>query len=260
MRKMLLLVVAFFAMATTASAQFAQSNAGGQGKGGNIFASMPTDGYNRVYFGYNPVVVAWNEGGALYNKMYPIKNGLTLGYLRGTNIVKSLPLFVEYGANLQWTFGRSRTDWDYTDLSTRFNMLSINVPVNVAFRFSFFNDDFSVTPYLGLNMRFNVVGVTKHKYDDYAGDGEEVTIRYNMFSEEDELEEVSDGVYKTGMGEGCALKRFQVGFNCGVAFSYREYSFGVGYVTDFNKIVKPDVDDPITGRMGVTTISVGYNF
>ena len=260
MRKMLLLVVAFFAMATTASAQFAQSNAGGQGKGGNIFASMPTDGYNRVYFGYNPVVVAWNEGGALYNKMYPVKNGLTLGYLRGTNIVKSLPLFVEYGANLQWTFGRSRTDWDYTDLSTRFNMLSINVPVNVAFRFSFFNDDFSVTPYLGLNMRFNVVGVTKHIYDDYAGGGEEVTIKYNMFSEEDELEEVSDGVYKTGMGEGYALKRFQVGFNCGVAFSYKEYTFGVGYVTDFNKILKADVDYPITARMGVTTISVGYNF
>ena len=109
-------------------------------------------------------------------------------------------------------------------------------------------------------MRFNVVGVTKHIYDDYAGGGEEVTIKYNMFSEEDELEEVSDGVYKTGMGEGYALKRFQVGFNCGVAFSYREYSFGVGYVTDFNKIVNPDVDDPVTGRMGVTTISVGYNF
>ena len=264
MRKMLLLVVAFFAMATTASAQFAQSNAGGQGKGGNIFASMPTDSYSRAYFGYNPVSISWSEFASIYNEFMPIKNGLSLGYLHGTNIVKSLPLFVEYGANLQWTFGRSKIEADGYDekLDTRLNIFSLNVPVNVAFRFSFLNNDFSVTPYLGLNFRFNLGGTLK-EIATYYEDGEKVTgtMKYRLFSKKDpeDAEEVRDGVYVAGMGDS-ALKRFQVGFNCGVAFSYREYSFGVGYVTDFNKIVNPDVDDPVTGRMGVTTISVGYNF
>ena len=66
---MLLAVVAFLTMATTASAQFVQSNASAPASSGNIFASMPTDGYNRVYFSYNPVSASWSENASFNKKL-----------------------------------------------------------------------------------------------------------------------------------------------------------------------------------------------
>lgn len=262
MRKMLLAVVAFFTMATTASAQFVQSNASAPASSGNIFASMPTDGYNRVYFSYNPVSASWSESASSNKKIIPLNHGLTLGYLRGSNIIKSLPLFVEYGANFQWLFGDSKVPYydEYGDEfkgNNNLNMFSINIPVNVALRLSFMNNELSVTPYLGLNGRINLGGFMKMpvaKEDD-----ETISCKYDLFSDEDEIEEVDENEFSTGMGDG-ALKRFQIGFNCGVTLSYKAYSIGIGYVADFNNIVDPDVDDPVTAKLGVTTISVGYNF
>ena len=257
MRKMLLAVVAFLTMATTASAQFVQSNASAPVSSGNIFASMPTDGYNRVYFGYNPVSASWSENASFNKKYIPLNHGLTLGYLRGSNIIKSLPLFVEYGANFQWLFGDSKVPID-DDLkvNNNLNMFSINIPVNVALRLSFMNNELSVTPYLGLNGRINLGGFMKMSAKK---DGETHSIKYDLFSDEEEIEEIDENEYSTGMDDG-ALKRFQIGFNCGVTLSYKAYSIGIGYVADFNNIVDPDVDDPVTAKLGVTTISVGYNF
>ena len=90
-------------------------------------------------------------------------------------------------------------------------------------------------------------------------DGETFSIKYDLFSDEDEIEEIDENESSSGMGDS-ALKRFQIGFNCGVTLSYKAYSIGIGYVADFNNIVDPDVDDPVTAKLGVTTISVGYNF
>lgn len=256
MRKMLLAVVAFLTMATTASAQFVQSNASAPVSSGNIFASMPTDGYNRVYFGYNPVSASWSENASANKKTIPINHGLTLGYLRGSNIIKSLPLFVEYGANFQWLFGDSKISEDGFKVNNNLNMFSINIPVNVALRLSFMNNELSVTPYLGLNGRINLGGFMKMSAKE---DGETSSIKYDLFSDEDEIEEIDENEFSSGLGDS-ALKRFQIGFNCGVTLSYKAYSIGIGYVADFNNIVDPDVDDPVTAKLGVTTISVGYNF
>jgi hypothetical protein len=57
------------------------------------------------------------------------------------------------------------------------------------------------------------------------------------------------------------LKRFQVGFNVGVNFSYKAFNIGVGYVTDFSKIGNwNDDEDKVNGKLGVTTLSLGINF
>ena len=245
------LVVAFMAMTTVASAQFVQSETTTQPKStsGNLFSSMTTDDYNRIYVGYNPAKIKWSEDQSAGEEYYPLKHGITVGYLRGSNIVKNLPLYIEWGANFQYLFGKERFSDDGYSETINISTYSLNVPVNVAFRFSFTDNDLSITPYLGLNFRVNLAGKYKGKYEsDYYGDSEEY--EYNLFSKKEEDE--------NGLGD-YAWKRFQVGFNVGVSFSYKALNVGVGYVADFSKLVDYD-DEDVTGKLGVTTLSVGINF
>lgn len=242
------LVVAFMAMTTVASAQFVQSETTTQPKStsGNLFSSMTTDDYNRIYVGYNPAKIKWSEDQSDMEEYYPLKHGITVGYLRGSNIVKNLPLYIEWGANFQYLFGKDHFSYDDSSETINISTYSLNVPVNVAFRFSFKDNDLSITPYLGLNFRVNLAGKFKGTYeDDYYGFSEEY--EYDLFSKDEE-----DGL-------GDYWKRFQVGFNVGVSFSYKALNLGVGYVVDFSKLVDFDDDGP-TGKLGVTTLSVGINF
>lgn len=246
------LVVAFMAMTTVASAQFVQSETTTQqpkSTTGNVFSSMTTDDYNRIYVGYNPSKITWSEYQGDYEFLFPLKHGITVGYLHGSNIVKNLPLYIEWGANFQYLFGKKHFSDDGYSETMNISTYSLNVPVNVAFRFSFKDNDLSITPYLGLNFRVNLAGKYKGKYEnDYYDDSGEY--EYNLFSKDEE----------DGMGDE-AFKRFQVGFNVGVNFSYKAFNIGVGYVADFSKIYNWDEGgDKLTGKLGVTTLSVGINF
>lgn len=247
------LVVAFMAMTTVASAQFVQSQTTTPSNSttGNVFSSMTTDDYNRIYVGYNPSKITWSEYQSDYEECYPLKHGITVGYLHGSNIVKNLPLYIEWGANFQYLFGKehfSEEGWKKT-YST--NVYSVNVPVNLAFRFSFMDNDLSITPYLGVNLRLNVAGKWRTQGEEYSyGEWYDWDEEYNIFSKDEE----------DGFGDE-ALKRFQVGFNVGVNFSYKAFNIGVGYVTDFSKIVNWKEDgDKLNGKLGVTTLSLGINF
>ena len=68
-----------------------------------------------------------------------------------------------------------------------------------------------------------------------------------------------DSSEKKGAAGEDAFKRFQMGINYGVAFSYDVYTLSVGRVSDFTRIANFN-DHAYKGRMGVTTISVGYAF
>lgn len=303
--KRLSFIVALLVIATGAFAQFAQSgavqsNAPANTNSRNFFSKMATDNYGRLYIGYNPISVDWEENAKEQKKMFPMKNGLSLGYMHANNIVKSLPLYVEYGANVAWTFGKyndKKSDDGYSSKTEiKLNMFSINVPVNVAFRFSFANNDFSVTPYLGLNFRINLAGTCKQttiseedneydneydgeyygeydgEYDDeYYGESYKSTtiVKYKLFSSDEinpndndawDIKESENEVTReatTGMGDR-AFKRFQVGFNVGVAVNYKKLHLGFGYVADFNKLANDD--NEFACRLGVPTISLGVAF
>ena len=233
--KRLSFIVALLVIATGAFAQFAQSsavqsNAPANTNSGNVFSKMATDNYGRFYIGYNPISVDWEENGKVYKKQFPMDNGLTLGYMHGHNIVKSLPLYVEYGANVAWAFGKyddkESGDGYSSKTENKLNMFSINIPVNLAFRLSFANNDFSVTPYLGLNFRINVAGTCKQtamtEMDLYGETYKSTAIlKYKLFSSDDivpidfdddawDVEESDDEITMeatSGMGDN-ALKRF----------------------------------------------------
>ena len=103
---------------------------------------------------------------------------------------------------------------------------------------------------MGLNFRVNVAGNIKYEgvVENYYGD-DEWDEEYNIFNHEED-----------GFGD-YSFKRFQVGFNVGVNFSYKAFNIGVGYVTDFSKIGNwNDDEDKVNGKLGVTTLSLGINF
>lgn len=205
--------------------------------------AMPTKEYHRAYVGINTVQTNWNDDlmDAVADVMFPLKKGITLGYLRSYNIVEGLPLFVEYGANLQCMFGRvnaSSLFGDEEDVdSDNYNKartFAVNVPVNASLRLSFNNDELAVTPFVGLNFRYNLSGKT--------------------------ISVVGDEKTKTNLmdGEEGALKRFQAGLNYGVSVSYDVYTLSIGSVSDFTSFI--DGEEEGDGRFNVTTISLGYAF
>jgi len=255
-----LFVVAFVAMATNASAQFVQSASDQatlnttNNNASNFFKQMPSDDYGRFYVGYNPVKIKWAEDQSGWEEELPFKHGITVGYLHASNIVNNIPLYIEYGANFLYSFGKEedsdRNDYASAKWVCNVNMYSLNVPVNLALRLSFNKDKVALTPYLGLNFRFNVAGNTKCEYEydsDYGSDKE--SYKANLFDSSYDGEAMGD----------YAFKRFQAGFNCGVNLNFKSFSLGVGYVADFSKIANYE-DGDYVGKLGVTTLSLGITF
>ena len=260
------LVIAMMAVATSASAQFVQSGANNQSRnnnqGGNFFSQMSTDNYNRIYVSYNPVQIKASGEYAkdVNTDSFFLKNSFSLGYLHANNIVDGLPLYIEWGGNIQYFFGKQKADdygydddydydYDYDYYSARpmstrggdgdnnkitANMLSLNIPVNVALRLQFNDQKIGVTPYMGLNFRVNLFGNVK------SGDN-----KVNLFKEDD-------------MGKDGKYDRFQVGFNAGVGFSFSKFHLGVGYLIDFNKLCGNE--DTIALKMGMVNLALGFNF
>lgn len=114
-------------------------------------------------------------------------------------------------------------------------MLSLNIPVNLLYRFNI-TDDFSISPYFGLDFRINLLGKNKAEvtYNDET-DSEDI----NLFDDDD-------------MGDE-AWGRFQAGWHLGVGFDYRVLHVGVEYGTDFNEIAEKT-------KFATTSITLGLNF
>lgn len=247
MKRLLLLCLS---VVTLFSAQAQNQTQGGSNAALDFFGKMDSSDYNRVYVGYNPVNLKWNDFDSLIGDALPFKNGLTVGYLHASNILKGVPLYIEYGGNLMYTFGKDsysdEYDGDLYKEVTKANLFSVNVPVSLSLRLSFNDNKMSITPYLGLNFRVNLAGNLKYTYDDvYVTD--EDSYKVNLFDEDDM--------------DDSAVKRFQIGFNCGVGFTYAKYSLGVGYTTDFSSLIKAgDEDFELKGKLNVVMISLGYNF
>ena len=237
-----LLVVAFMAITPTLSAQSASFyNATRDAE--KMIKQMPTSNYYRAYVGYNTAHANWREYGLVGEIMFPIKNGITLGYLESRHVWKGLPIFVEYGANIQYLYGEEKMS-DLELLGTTFNMdyktniFAVNVPVNAALRLSFENDTLAVTPFAGLNFRLNIAG-------KQVVSNEDVEVETKIFDASDN---------KGAMGSS-AFNRFQLGLNLGVAVTYNVYTISLGRVIDFSRLSTEG-----KGHLGVTTIAIGYAF
>ena len=169
--------------------------------------------------------------------------GFSAGYVKGFALSQSTPIFLEVGANLLWASKDLTEDFgldDYDeDVSVKLNMFSVNIPVNFGYKYTV-NDKFSIYPYIGLNFRVNAIGKLKIEAE-YEGESESESI--DVFSKDDMKE------YE--MGE--AWKRFQAGWQIGVAFNINKFTLAASYGKDFTEISKKV-------KVSMPSITLGLNF
>lgn len=255
MKKFYLLAVVLLAMATSASAQFVQSTTTQPAQSNtanysSALAGMSTAEYARFYGGYNIVGIEWSDYQSELEKVIPFQKGFTLGYLKATNAVENMPIFLEYGANVMYSFGEESETYydDYYDYNEKvsINMISVNVPINLSLKYEL-NNNLSVAPYVGANFRFNIASTMKREVEVDGGDTYSESFDIDMLDDsDDEAGEIAAG-------------RFQLGLNYGVGVNYNNIYIGIGQTTDLSNIIDSE-DEEMTGKFGFTTISVGINF
>lgn len=249
-RVLTLLAIVILALATDASAAAPKS------KGSNFFRRMETGDYNRFYLSYGLTWIGWPEPKVDVKKSeFPFLYGLNLGYLHASNIAKGIPLYIEYGASFQYTFGNNhiyqqRVPGSKTKDVTHINMYSVNVPINLTMRFTLSNRRCSLSPYVGINLRANLGGDKRRvRIYDFVHQAVRKVDRYRLFDSSDEFD---------AMGEK-ALKRFQPGVNFGLGFTYGRFYVGAGCLFDVMDIIQCE-EGGYVGKFGIANISVGVTF
>lgn len=181
-------------VATSASAQFQQSNSS------STLSSDDVNGYNSLYFQYNPQKLKDESG----------YNGLVLGWKNGIALSSSQPFFLEAGLAFQYTF--------YSKDDVKTNIGTLSIPLNLTYRIAIPDSKFAIAPYLGFALKGHLWG--KQKFDsNYYGDDD-----INLFSDDDM--------------SGDPANRIQVAFQVGANFCLDKAYLGVGYGTDLSDFTK----------------------
>lgn len=220
-----ILAIALMSVAMSASAQFTTS-----GHASSTSKSV-SNGWNTLYFEWNPSTLNIDVKDA-DNQNF---TGLSLGYNHAFGLSKSIPLYVETGLGLQYSFCTVDYDDDEEDYydedeeDEKYWMLSAKVPVNLTYAFQIPGSSVTLLPYAGLGLRFNIAGQEKY--------GKEHT---NLFSKKDK--------------DGDQWKRFQIGWQIGLkAHIGQNFMLGAGYYRDFSEIAKKV-------KISGGNITIGYLF
>lgn len=231
----LFVLAAFLGLATSASAQFVNSGSSSSSASSTSssfdLTSVKTDGWSRIYVSYLPSKMKLDYDDADDMKF----KGFQVGWLKGFGLTQRLPLYMEAGAAIQYRSYKDEESDSYYDFSQKCNLLSLNIPVNLLYRFNI-KDDFSISPYFGLDFRINLLG--KIKYEE-TYDGDTDSWDGNLFDDDDMDNE--------------AWKRFQAGWHIGVGFDYRIIHIAIEYGTDFNEIAEKS-------KFATPAITLGLNF
>lgn len=217
------MVVCLLGIAATASAQFANSKGSSSGSG-------DTNEWQGLRISYNPITMSPDKGDDIG------LTGFSAGYIKGFSLSQNTPIFLEAGANLLWA-NKDLTE-DDEDETVKLNMLSINIPVSFGYKYTV-NDNFSIFPYIGLNFRINALGKLKSEYEE---DGKSKSESIDVFNKNDMKKQEQD-----------AWKRFQAGWQIGIAFNINKFTLAASYGKDFTEISKKV-------KITMPSITVGLNF
>ena len=225
-----LLTCGMLLVSTAAFAQF--SNAGGSKStssrsGGGLVKK--TDSYSRIYVGYNPMTVSTDYVDVDDVTMH----GVSFGYTSGINLVKSQPLFLEVGGKIAFNFKKDTEEGYNDDYEFNYKTLSLTVPVNLTYKLSFGSGKVSLSPFLGITLKGNLLAKETEEY----GNEKET---YDYFDKDD-------------VGKDGQWKRFQAGWQIGTNLDVNNFSVGFHYGSDFNEICKKTT----TSNWAIT---LGYNF
>lgn len=121
--------------------------------------------------------------------------------------------YTEIGANLMFAYGNISKEKEFdSKVVVRAALLSINIPFNLGYNFKI-NNDWSISPYIGVYQRVYIFGNTK----TIATVGKDVVkTRTNLFKDS-----------KTN------ANWHQVGMHAGLKLNYKKYSYGAVFGYDF---------------------------
>lgn len=245
-----ILTLGMLFVSTAGFAQFA-NNGGSHSSGGGSALIKDNKNYSRIYIGYNPTTISYDVKGVDNTTL----NGFTFGYTKGISLSKNLPIFLEVGARFNFGFKSENgsdeddddyystrlsydydDDYDYEDDEETFKTTtaSLVVPINVAYKLTFAGGDFSVSPFLGITLKGNILGKEKYEYGD---DKETID-----FFDKKDME-----------GKEYTWNRFQAGWQIGANLDYKALSLGFHYGSDFNEIAKKT-------NTKNWAINIGYKF
>ena len=205
-------MAAFILMDVTASAQFVQSS----GKpSGTSSAADPEALFSTVDFTYSPMTINASSGNGSDSADM---TGLSINWSQARLLTNQLPLYLQYGAGLQYSWYKDSDSYegDYYSYSysATTSFLTLSVPVNVVCNFAVPNTPISVMPYLGLSANLHILGQTTTTMEE---DGVEESKTYSFFSEDD-------------MGSSSSTyNRFVLGWQVGAMVSLDKYFLRFGY-------------------------------
>lgn len=202
----------------------------------NYFES--NSGYNIIGLSYDYTSLNGKNFSFADNESMSL-NGFGVEYIHGFSLSSSTPLFLELGAKINMGFGKA-TDPEYKEDYAKVQMLRVNVPVSLAYRYAF-GSNMAITPFVGIDFRVNALA--------RVNDGDEYGW-YSLFDKEE-------------VGEDDTWNRFQMGWHLGARFEYEKFSLAVSGGTDFIKAFSYKDDEDgykshvSTGNLAVT---LGYRF
>lgn len=215
-----------------AIAMMASSSVFAQFANGGSSSSMGKSGSGEEYsrFTVSYTMGGFDIDGSYDSELEPA--GVTVGLIHGKPLNTSLPLTLEYGANLTWMNYTDEDDYYTFSL----NMLDVTVPVNIAYSFEL-SDGVFLTPFAGPSARINILASGKDTYDDGYYDETE---KISYFDKDD-------------VGKNGVWSRFQIGAQVGVGLTFNKYYVGYQYQWDFMEISKK-----VTTNRNMLTVGVNF--
>lgn len=235
MKKIIFLVLALFAMTASKADNY-------------MFGALS---YENTHFGYKSTFDDEEDDWSLGKGLG--LNGFGLQYTYGLGITDH-PMNIEFGLNWSMVFGsKNYKDIPFTgygeDINTHINLMRLNIPVSYIYHFPVMGK-FSIAPYAGIDLRFNLLSKMSIKYTeyingDYADEGKD---SFSLFN-------------KSEM-DGHPAKRFQLGWHIGVRFEYRmKYFLSLQYGTDFVRFYNHTLGEANAHiNTGNLALSLGYYF
>lgn len=189
---------------------------------------QPKNGWSTFNFEYLPSTFSPDKGDS------QSFTGLALTWLTASNITPSLPLYLETGLGVQYSFYSESEDSKYGNSEEKFNMISLKMPINLIFNYQIPNTAINIDPYIGIRLRGNILGeaTIENSYGDKS---------YNVFDKDD-----------MG-GSEYTWNRFQIGWQIGLKARFNSLIVGLGYGSDFSEIAKKV-------KINETQISLGVVF
>lgn len=252
--KKILFFAAMSLIACNVSAQFANTNNSNVNVAND--KEVNTTEWQRVYISYNPMNMVVDLSDADDMSF----NGFSIGYAKGFSVSNDMPLFIEAGAQL--TYGTNTLDseddeslevYNY-ELEQKTTILNLNIPVNLAYKFTVDSKKLSIIPYVGVNFKGNIIGKSKLNLvdeldSDYMSEKEfwENAEDYGIKQEKNNFDKKDTG------SKDSQWKRFQVGWQIGIGLNYNKLYVGVSYGKDITELCKKT-------KLSTTSITLGYNF